>query len=318
MYLNRLQPNQNKTSSFLELPFFSEIQSFENFTGFFIPVLSDDLQTTELVTIDEDNVNEYCLHETERVNSILVENLSNKSLLILNGEIFDGAKQDRVSNETILVSSKSSLEIKVSCVERGRWAYKSSHFSKSKNMFNYHSKGVKDLYCNSAKHNHASGSIQDNVWASISNKQMKMGVSSNTGTVNDTYNKFDDFLSSLYSKIMEKDNQVGLLAMVPDKYIGIDLFPNNSIFKKYKERLYKSHLIEMIEDNHGRLRDYKKDINNFMLQLMHAEEIVNKKNLGEEYSIYDKEAQITSNLLVFKNELIHLSAIKNLEIGYAR
>ena len=74
----------------------------------------------------------------------------------------------------------------------------------------------------------------------------------------------------------------------------------------------------MIEDNHGRLRDYKKDINNFMLQLMHAEEIVNKKNLGEEYSIYDKEAQITSNLLVFKNELIHLSAIKNLEIGYAR
>ena len=55
-----------------------------------------------------------------------------------------------------------------------------------------------------------------------------------------------------------------------------------------------------------------------MLQLMHAEEIVNQKNLGEEYSIYDKEAQITSNLLVFNNELIHLSAIKNLEMGYAR
>ena len=35
--------------------------------------------------------------------------------------------------------------------------------------------------------------------------------------------------------------------MIPGKYIGIDLFTNVDIFKKYKERLYNSHLIELIE-----------------------------------------------------------------------
>ena len=55
-----------------------------------------------------------------------------KPLLILNGEIFDGAKQVVVANETALVPTNSSLEIKVSCVEQGRWAYKTKSFSRGK------------------------------------------------------------------------------------------------------------------------------------------------------------------------------------------
>ena len=155
----------------------------------------------------KNNTKDFSLHETERVNSLLVKNLSNKPLLILNGEIFDGAKQDRVANETVLVPANSSLEIKVSCVEQGRWAYKTRAFSRGKNMFNYHSKGVKDLHNNSAKHNQPSGSVQDNVWRSIRDKQTRMGVSSNTGSVNDTYMRFDETLSHLREEIIEEFNQ---------------------------------------------------------------------------------------------------------------
>ena len=144
MNLNKLQPRSNQTSAFLLEPFFSKIQRFKNYDGFFIPVLSNELKTSEFITIDKNNSTDFCFHETERVNSLLVENLSNKTLLILNGEIFDGAKQDRVVNETVLVPSNSSIEIKVSCVEQGRWAYKTRAFTRGKNMFNYHSKGVKD------------------------------------------------------------------------------------------------------------------------------------------------------------------------------
>lgn len=318
MHLNNLQPRPNQTSSFLQEPFFSEIQRFEDYGGYFIPVLSNKLKTSDFITIDRNNSNDFCLHETERVNSLLAENLSNKPLLILNGEIFDGAKQDRVANETVLVPGNCSLEIKVSCVEQGRWAYKTKAFNRGKNMFNYHSKGVKDLHNNSAKHNQPSGSIQGNVWASISNKQKRMGISSRTGSVNDTYERFEESLSSLHEKIIEEDNQVGLLVMIPRKYIGLDLFINNETFKKYKERLYKSHLIELIENYHRGLRDYKKEINSFMLQLMYGKEVINKKKLGEEYSIYDIGSQTTSNALVFNNDLIHLTAINNIDKRYTR
>ena len=247
-----------------------------------------------------------------------MENLSNKPLLILNGEIFDGAKQDRVANETALVPANSSLEIKVSCVEQGRWAYKTKSFSRGKNMFNYHSKGVKDLHNNSAKHNQPSGSVQDNVWRSIRDKQTRMGVSSNTGSVNDTYMRFDETLSHLRGEIIEEFNQVGLLVMIPGKYIGLDLFINNEIFGKYKDRLYKSHLIELLDNNQRNLRYPENKINSFMLQLMYGKEVINPKKLGEEYSIYERDSQTTSSALVFNNELIHLTAIQNMERGYAR
>ena len=318
MHLNNLQPQSNQTSLFLKEPFFSKIQRFENYDGFFIPVLSNKVKTTDFITIDKNNSNYFCLHETERVNSLLVENLSNKPLLILNGEIFDGAKQDRVANESVFVPDNSSIEIKVSCVEQGRWAYKTKAFSRGKNMFNYHSKGVKDLHNNSTKHNQQSDSIQDNVWTSIQNKQMRMGVSSRTGSVNDTYEKFEESLSSLRKKIKEEDNQVGLLVMIPGKYIGLDLFINNEIFSKYKERLYKSHLIELIENYRRSSRSPEKEINSFMLHLMYGKEVINQKELGEEFSIYDRDSQITSNALVLNNELIHLTAINNMDRRYAR
>ena len=78
------------------------------------PMRSNQNKRADFITIDKDNTSEFLLHETERVNSLLVENLSSKPLLILNGEIFEGAKQDRVANETVLIPNKSSVEIKVS------------------------------------------------------------------------------------------------------------------------------------------------------------------------------------------------------------
>ena len=318
MTLNNIQPRPNRTSSFVQEPFFSKMQRFEKYGGIFVPVLSNVYKKADFITIDKNNTKDFSLHETERVNKLLVKNLSNKPLLILNGEIFDGAKQDRVANETVLVPANSSLEIKVSCVEQGRWAYKTRAFSRGKNMFNYHSKGVKDLHNNSAKHNQPSGSVQDNVWRSIRDKQTRMGVSSNTGSVNDTYMRFDETLSHLREEIIEEFNQVGLLVMIPGKYIGLDLFINNETFEKYKDRLYKSHLIELLDNNQRNLRYPENKINSFMLQLMYGKEVINPKELGVEYSIYERSCQVTSNALVFNNDLIHLTAIQNMERRYAR
>ena len=55
-----------------------------------------------------------------------------------------------------------------------------------------------------------------------------------------------------------------------------------------------------------------------MLQLMYGKEVINQKELGEEFSIYERDSQITSNALVLNNELIHLTAINNMDRRYAR
>ena len=318
MLIDQLQPYLNKTSSFMQEPFFSDVQIFKDYEGYFIPICSNEQKKANYITVDRNDSDLFCLHETEKVSYLLVENLSIKPLLILNGEIFDGAMQDRVANETVLIPSKSSVEINVSCVEQGRWAYKTKAFSRGKNMFNYHSKGVKDQYNNSLKHNRPSGSVQSNVWSSISDKQRRMGVFSRTGSINDTYEKYEESLNHLREKIIEQDNQIGLLVMIPGKYIGIDLFTNGDIFNKYKERLYNSHLIELIEKVRNGRRDFRKQIDSFMLELMYSREVYAKKKLGVEYSIYDRTSQVSSTCLALNDDLIHLTAMKNIENKHAR
>ena len=318
MQIDRLQPYLNKTSLFMQEPFFSDVQIFKDYEGYFIPICSNEQKKANYITVDRNNSDLFCLHETEKVSYLLVENLSLKPLLILNGEIFDGAMQDRVANETVMIPSKSSVEINVSCVEQGRWAYKTKAFSRGKNMFNYHSKGVKYLYNNSLKHNQPSGSVQSNVWSSISEKQRRMGVFSRTGSINDTYEKYEESIKHLREKIIEQDNQVGLLVMIPGKYIGIDLFTNGDIFKKYKERLYNSHLIELIENVQNDRKDFRKQIDSFMLELMYSREVYAKRKLGEEYSIFDRTSQVSSTCLALNDDLIHLTAMKNIENRYAR
>ena len=105
-------------------------------------------------------------------------------------------------------------------------------------------------------------------------------------------NRFDETLSHLRGEIIEEFNQVGLLVMIPGKYIGLDLFINNEIFGKYKDRLYKSHLIELLDNNQRNLRYPENKINSFMLQLMYGKEVINTRNWGKSIVFMKKTARL--------------------------
>lgn len=57
-------------------------------------------------------------------------------MLLVDGEELVGAKQNRVLNLTILGGAGKSLPIPVSCVEQGRWSYRSREFAGARrNLF---------------------------------------------------------------------------------------------------------------------------------------------------------------------------------------
>src|SRR4051812_18959559 len=61
------------------------------------------------------------LDRSASVNDIQVENPLDVPVLLYEGEEVLGAQQNRTFDVTILVPSRTSLRIPVSCVEHGRW-----------------------------------------------------------------------------------------------------------------------------------------------------------------------------------------------------
>ena len=66
-----------------------------------------------------------------QVPRLRVYNRSDKPVLILEGDILVGGKQNRLCNSTVMVPSYSKLDLPVSCVESQRWRYQSEKFSTS-------------------------------------------------------------------------------------------------------------------------------------------------------------------------------------------
>jgi len=84
-------------------------------------LLSDEAITAGSVDVEE-------VSESGSVPNLLVTNQSDSKVLFLEGEELRGAKQNRVLNTSVLVAARSKTTIPVSCVEQGRWRYRSRQF----------------------------------------------------------------------------------------------------------------------------------------------------------------------------------------------
>ncbi len=84
-------------------------------------VLADEAINAGSVAVEE-------VSEAGSVPDLAVENKGNVRVLFLEGEELVGAKQNRILNTSVLVAAHTKTKIPVSCVEAGRWGYKSRRF----------------------------------------------------------------------------------------------------------------------------------------------------------------------------------------------
>ena len=96
-----------------------------------IPLLTPSSQEVDWVTLEEagDDVVVTEAAGGASVPTLQVNNAGDRPLLLLDGEELIGAKQNRVLNTTVLVGAHSTVTIPVSCVEAGRWAYRTARFA---------------------------------------------------------------------------------------------------------------------------------------------------------------------------------------------
>ena len=145
---------------------------FPLFDGQQTPVeylLSDEGIGSGSVTVEE-------VSEGGSVPNLFVENKGDIRVLFLEGEQLIGAKQNRVLNTSVLIAAKSMVKIPVSCVEQGRWRYRSKHFgssgSHSPSKLRYF---LKSSVSHALKEKMGHRSDQGKVWEEVDRQQKALG-----------------------------------------------------------------------------------------------------------------------------------------------
>ena len=113
--------NSNIISDAINQCVIGQIQSYKSLH--IAAVINNESIISEYITLKEASKEKLVqFTETSTVSSASVTNLSTKPLFLMNGEILEGAKQNRVINDSIIIPQQSTKTVDVSCVEEGRWS----------------------------------------------------------------------------------------------------------------------------------------------------------------------------------------------------
>jgi hypothetical protein len=183
------------------------------------------------------------------VPELMVINRSDHKVLLLDGEELLGAKQNRVLNVTVLIAAHSETGIPVSCVEHGRWSYRSREFGSARRAM---SADLKRKKSQSVRENlRTAGSFasaQGMVWQEIDAKFARMAAApSPTMALSDLYERHQDMAEDFLKSFNPVDNQIGMIVFIDGEVAGAEFLPKFDSFKKSHSKQVHSYVMDALE-----------------------------------------------------------------------
>ena len=224
--------------------------SFQSLT--MIPLLRAAVSECEYKSLDDALEAKLCrvdeVSESGSVAELKFLNDGEDPVFLLDGEELVGAKQNRVLNLSILAPALSEIEIPVSCVEQGRWGYRSRGFKSSPRAHYAKGRAKKARSVSFAmKQARSRRSDQHEVWEELSMKAEAMHVASDTDAMSDIFDKervrIDDFVKAFPAR----PDQVGALFIIGGEVAGMDVFDHPSVLEKLLPKLVRSYALDAIE-----------------------------------------------------------------------
>jgi hypothetical protein len=216
------------------------------------PLFRTEAVSSTLLELDEALENDLAeVVEATRDGSVpelTVINKSTRDIIIFAGEQLIGAKQNRVVNITVIIPANSTLPIPVSCVEQGRWHYKSTAFS-SGDAFAYPSlrRSMHEDVSVSKRSLGRSDSDQSRVWRDLSAKASRMAVESDTMAMADIYENRSLRPEVLRESFKVEDNQIGYIAFIKDGFAGGDLFGSTAACRRKLDKLVSGYYLDSLD-----------------------------------------------------------------------
>jgi hypothetical protein len=187
--------------------------------------------------------------EAGSVPQLRLLNRGSDRVFLLDGEELVGAKQNRILNLSILVPAQTDLDIPVSCVEQGRWSWRSRRFSGSERVIfsKLRRSNAEFVSANLKAHGRRDGD-QGDVWDRISDKARRMSVHSDTGAASALYERYQQDLDEFVSEISTISGQVGAAFLVNGRFAGLDVLAGPDFLARLLPKLVRSYALDAVDD----------------------------------------------------------------------
>ena len=277
--------------------------------------LLDDAIKTQKFTVTE-------IDESGSVPELKAVNQLDTDVLIIDGEELLGAKQNRIVNTTIIIGKGKEVVVPVSCVEQGRWHYRSRKFSSSKShLYAALRKEKADDVFHCLRSTGSFRSDQAKIWASIRARADTFSVSSETGAMNDIFDSYEDAIKNYEDQFKLLSGQVGFIAVIRGKIAGLDIFGSRSVLPKVYNKLLRGYILDAL--NRGRIvrepafsegeteqsagKNLIDEVNEFLKKVETAKK-ESFKSVGEGDELRFGNKQVNGFALVNNEEIVHMAA----------
>ena len=183
-----------------------------------------------------------------RVPTLKVVNKSDRMVFLMAGEELVGGKQNRVLNASLMVPARGETPIPVTCVERGRWGYRSSHFSSG------HTSSHSTLRRMMAQQVSGSYKVagrpstdQGAVWSEVDRKMEKMGAKSSSDALHDLYTDYAKKLDDMVGRCSLPEGANGAAFAISGRIVGADLFDKPGTLRKLWSKLVRGYAADALE-----------------------------------------------------------------------
>jgi hypothetical protein len=184
-----------------------------------------------------------------RVPTIKVVNRSDHMVFLMAGEELVGGKQNRVLNASMMVPAKAEIPIPVTCVERGRWGYRSKRFasgttSSHSTLRRMMARQVSGSYRTQGRPRTDQGAV----WSEVDRKMDAMGAKSSSGALHELFTEYAKKLDEVVGHCEVPEGSNGAAFAVSGKIVGADLFDKPSTLHKLWSKLVRSYAADALEN----------------------------------------------------------------------
>lgn len=182
----------------------------------------------------------------------MVANHGPAPVLLVEGEILVGLKQNRVLNVSALVPASAEVEIPVTCVEAGRWQFTSG--AGARDAFHLSPKvraGKAESVADSARLEDGFRADQDEVWNGVAEQLALHGVRSSSEAYSDIGLQRGSEIRARLAAVRPEHGQIGTLAIVGGQPVCLDLFDREETLAEVWDGLVGSYVSDALVEEDG-------------------------------------------------------------------